>query len=182
MQPMLDDLALPQVQEIVTKDRRALAEHKPPGMEGSLLQNLGRRPTEVVLRGVASGPEARSFVEGLDAKFRAGEPVTFTADIVADSQIEQMLIDDLNFEELAGKPQRYEYRLTLQQHIEPVEPEDASLLDSDILDQASDLIDDLVEGLDLALPFSSGLERFVSPLSDLLGRLRTLGSASDSNP
>ncbi len=178
MQPLLDDLALPQVQEIDTRDRRALAEHKPPGMEGSLLQNLGRRPTEVVLRGVASGPDSLSFVESLDAKFRVGDPVPFIADIVADSQIEQMLIDDLSFEELAGKPQRYEYILTLKQHIEPVEPDDASLLDSDLLDQATDLIDDLVEGLDLALPFSTGLERFVDPLGKLLGRLRKLGSAS----
>ena len=37
MNPMLDDLALPQVQEIAVIERRTLAEHKPPGMDGSLL-------------------------------------------------------------------------------------------------------------------------------------------------
>ncbi len=171
MRPMLDDLELPQVQEIATHDRRALAEHKPPGMAGSLLQNMGRRPTRLVLWGVATGPEALDFVEQLDGKYRAGEPVPFTADIVAEAEIEEMVIDNLQWQELAGKPERFAYVLTLREYIEPVEPEDTSFLDTDILDEAQDLIDDLVDGLDIGLDFVTGLERFVSPLGDLLARL-----------
>jgi hypothetical protein len=67
---MLDDQELSNVQEIATHDRRVLAEHKPPGMAGSLLQNMGRRPTRLVLWGVAVGPEALDFVGKLDEKFR----------------------------------------------------------------------------------------------------------------
>jgi hypothetical protein len=173
VRPMIDDLELPQVQEIRTQDRRALAEHRPPGMDGSLLQNLGRGPTRLALSGVASGPEARAFVERLDGKFRSGEAVTFTADIVADSEIETMKIDDLKVQELAGRPDRFAYVLTLREFIEPVEPEDASFLDSDILDEAQGLVDGLVEGLDLGLDFASGLDRFVPQLTDLLGRLQS---------
>ena len=172
MRPMLDDLELPQVQEIATHDRRVLAEHKPPGMAGSLLQNMGRRPAHLVLWGVAAGPEALEFVEELDGKFRAGEPVAFVADIVADAEIEEMIIDDLKWQELAGKPQRFAYVLTLREYIEPVEPEDTSFLDADILDDAQNLIDDLVDGLDIGLDFATGLERFLSPLGDLLARLQ----------
>src|SRR2546427_6263143 len=98
---MIDDLELPQVQEIETKDRRTLAEHKPPGMDGSVLQNLGRRSTRIELFGVASGPDARAFVEKLDGKFRAGTPVPFAADIVADAEIQQVLIDDLSVQDVA---------------------------------------------------------------------------------
>jgi len=172
MRPILDDLELPQVQEIATHDRRVLAEHKPPGMAGSLLQNMGRRPAHVVLWGVAAGPETLEFVEELDGKFRAGEPVPFIADIVADAEIEQMVIDDLKWQELAGKPQRFAYVLTLREYIEPVEPEDTSFLDEDILDDAQNLIDDLVDGLDIGLDFATGLEQFVSPLGNLLARLQ----------
>ena len=82
MRPMLDDLELPQVQEIATYDQRMLAEHKPPGKAGSLLQNMGRRSTQLVLWGVASGADAQKFVEQLDGKFRAGDPVPFTAEAV----------------------------------------------------------------------------------------------------
>lgn len=172
MRPMLDDLELPQVQEIATHDRRVLAEHKPPGMAGSLLQNMGRRPAHLVLWGVATGPEALDLVEELDGKFRAGEPVAFVADIVADAEIEEMVIDDLKWQELAGKPQRFAYVLTLHEYIEPVEPEDTTFLDEDILDNAQNLIDDLVDGLDIGLDFATGLERFLSPLGDLLARLQ----------
>ena len=172
MHPMLDDLELPQVQEITTYDRRMLAEHKPPGMAGSLLQNLGRRPGSLVLWGVKTGPDALDFIEDLNGKFRSGDPLPFVADIVTDAAIEQMIIDDLQWQELAGKPDRYAYVLTLREYIEPVEPEDTSFLDSDILDDAQGLIDDLINGLDIGLDFATGLEQFVGPLTDLLGRVQ----------
>jgi hypothetical protein len=176
---MLDDLELPQVQEITSYDQRVLVEHKPPGMAGSLLQNMGRRPTRLALWGVVTGAEALDFVEKLDGKFRAGEPVPFTADIVADAEIEQMVIDDLRWEELAGKPERYAYVLTLREFIEPVEPEAAPLVDASIVEDAQSAIDDLAAGignLDLGLDFATGLERFISPLSDLLSRLTQLNA------
>jgi hypothetical protein len=171
MRPMLDDLELPHVQEIATYDRRALAEHKPPGMDGSLLQNMGRRPARLVLWGVAAGPEVLEFVETLEGKYRAGDPLPFIADIVAEAEIDRMVIDDLQWQELAGKPERVAYVLTLREYIEAAEPEDTSFVDSEILDEAQDLIDDLVEGLDIGLDFATGLEQFVAPLGDLLARL-----------
>lgn len=172
MQPMLDDIELPQVQEITTYDRRMLAEHKPPGMDGSLLQNLGRRPVHLTLWGVKTGADALEFVEELEQKYREGRPVPFVPDIIADAEIEEMIIDDLQWQELAGKPDRYSYVITLREYIEPVEPEDASFLEEDLLGDAGDLFDDLVDGLDIGLDFATGLEQFVAPLGDMLARLR----------
>ncbi len=177
MRPMLDDLELGQVQEVSTYERRTLAEHKPPGMSGSLLQNLGRRPTRLVLWGVAVGPDALSFTQKLDEKFRAAKPVSFTADIVKDAEIELVFIEDLKIQQLAGKPERFAYLLTLREFIEPVEPEDVSPLNTDILSDAQGLMDDLIAGLDIGLDFPTGLEQFVSPLSDLLGRLQTFNKS-----
>lgn len=168
MRPMLDDIELPQVQEIAAYERRALAEHRSPGMEGSLLQNLGRRPARLVLQGVATGPEALEFVEELDGKFRAGEKVTFISDIVAEAEVEEMVIDDLRWQELAGKPERFAYVLTLREYIEPIEPEDTSFVDADILGEAEELMDLITEGLALLDPLS----RFVSLLASLHEELR----------
>lgn len=179
MRPMLDTLELPHVQEIGTRERRALAEHRAPGMDGSFLQNLGRAPTRVTLWGVAAGPEALDFVERLDALFKRGEPVPFVADIVADAEIQEVLIEDFKSQEVAGRPDRFAYLLTLNEHLEPTEPEDASLLDGDILDDATGLIDDLVDGLDLGLDFNTGLQRFVDPLSREIERLRAFRTALD---
>lgn len=172
MRPMLDDLELPQVQEIASYDRRALAEHKPPGMAGSLLQNMGRRPARLALWGVAAADDALDFVEKLNELFKAGEPVPFIADIIADAEIEQVVIDDLQWQELAGKPDRYAFILTLREYIEPVEPEDTSLVDDVIGDDVTGLMEDLATGLDLMPFFSSGLERFIDPLTNLLGRVQ----------
>jgi hypothetical protein len=172
MRPMIDDLELPQVQEIDLLEHRNLAEHRAPGMDGSLLQNLGRSPASLALWGVATGAGALDFAEQLDAKFRAGEPVSFIADIVEDTEIERMVIDDLRFQELAGKPARAAFALTLREHIEPAEPAAASPLDGDLLEDARGLVDGLVDGLDFGFDFASGLERFVGPLQGLLQRLQ----------
>ncbi len=179
MRPMLDDIELPQVQEIRSVEKRVLAEHKPPGMQGSLLQNMGRRPMRLLLSGVKTGPDVLDFVEQLDGKFKHGEPLSFVADIVTDTEIEQIVIDDLKWQELAGKPQRYAYVLVLREYIEPTEPEDVSALDANIGDAAQGLMDDLIEGLDLGLNLPTGLDQFVSPLSDLLGRLQKFRAAVD---
>ena len=179
MRPMLGDIELPQVQEIRSVEKRVLVEHKPPGMEGGLLQNMGRRPMRLLLSGVKTGPDVLDFVEQLDDKFKEGEPISFVADIVTDTGIEQIVIDDLKWREVAGKPQCYAYVLVLREYIEPTGPEDASVLDPDITDEAQGLMDDLVDGLDLGLDLPTGLDQFVSPLSDLLGRLQEFRSAID---
>jgi hypothetical protein len=164
MRPMLDGLELPLVQEISSYDRRTLAEHKPPGMSGHLLQNLGRRPARLVLWGVAAGPDAPGIIEELEKKFRAAKPVPFTADIAKDSEIELMLIDDLKLQELAGKPDRIGYQLTLREFIEPVEPAIAGpSLDTDILGDALNQLDNLTSGLEV-----------LTQLSDVIARLAKL--------
>lgn len=174
---MLDNLELPLVQEVNTLERRALAEHKPPGMDGSLLQNLGRRPFRLALWGVAAGAEAASFVEQLDGKYREGKPVPFTSDIVADAQLEQVVIQELRVQELAGRPERFAYVLTLCEYIEPAEPQAAPALDGDILADAQGLMDDILAGLDLGLDFFTGLEQFVPALSGLLAQLAEFNEA-----
>lgn len=172
MRPMLDDLELPQVQEILTAERRVLAEHKPPAMKGSLLQNLGRRPGHLSLWGVATGPESAKTVERLETMFQAGAPVSFTADIVEEMGLEQVVIAGLRVEELAGKPDRYLYVLTLREHAEPVDPAPAPGLDAGLLDQAQGLIDTLAAGLAALPAFTFALQPFIPRLQGILEEIR----------
>jgi hypothetical protein len=173
-QPMLDNLELPLVQEITTHDQRVLSEHKPPGMAGSLLQNMGRRPERIVVWGVATGPTALTTVTALDDKFRAATPVPFTADIVADANIDLVLIEDLKLQELAGKPERFSYVLTLREFIKPVDPAPAAGLDPDILSDALDRVGAIVNAVAAAQSLATGLERFVPVFSNLLTRLQAV--------
>lgn len=179
MRPMLNDNPLPQVQTLKLRDARAIAEHRAPGMDGSYCQNMGRHATVLLVAGVASGPDAMETIEQITETFDAGEPVTFIADIVADAEIEQVIIDDFRLREVAGKPDRFAYALVLREFQEPVEPEEAGLLDDDILSEAQSLTEDLIDGLDLLPAFDTGLERFIEPLGGLLTRLQEL---NNSNP
>jgi hypothetical protein len=172
--PMLDDLALPQVQEITTLDRRALSEHKPPGMAGSLMQNLGRHPLRVVLWGVATGPDSQAFAQKLDDKFRAGKAVPFAADIVTDARLDLVLIEDLRLKELAGSPLRVSYVLTLCEFIKPVPPIAAATtgLDPGIADDALKRLGDIANGIAAAQALTTGLERFLPQFASLLSKLQ----------
>jgi len=171
MRPMLDKTELPQVQQISTLDRRALSEHKPPGMAGSLFQDLGRHPTRLIISGVATGPNALKVVEDLDKKFRAKKPLPFTADIVAAAKIDQMLIENLFVEELAGKPERFAYVLTLDEYIRPTAPQTSPSIDTDIAGDAKSLMDGMLPGLVNGPAIAAGLQKFVTQFSGLLSRL-----------
>ena len=81
MRPMLDDLDLPQVQEIATHDRRVLAEHKPPGMAGSVTSLVfGTQSMFSVLMLAIGGPIADRF--GLPAVFYMLAVTVFIANVV----------------------------------------------------------------------------------------------------
>ncbi len=179
MRPMLAGEELPQVQDLETSDLRAVAEHKAPGKDGSMLQNLGRAPTGVTVRGVATDPTALELVERLKTQLRTGKPLAFVADITDSTSVEEVLLDDVQVRQLAGRPDAYAYVLTLREYIEPVEPADTSALEADILGDAGDLLDGVLDGLDLAVPFATGLDAFVTPLTELLGRLQAFREAID---
>jgi hypothetical protein len=176
IRPMVDDLALPQVQQIVTQDRRRLVEHRAPGMDGSLLQNLGRDAAWVVLQGVATGPDAAPFIASLSEKLRTAAPVAFVADIVADAHIERMVIDDLRVEDIAGAPARLTYTLSLREHPAPP-PTVATSLDPAILGEAADLVSGLVDGLAGATAFAAALADITGTLGDLLQKLQRFREA-----
>lgn len=174
-QPMLDDLALPLVQTITTQDRRALSELKPPGMAGSLLQNLGRQPLRIVVSGVATGTDALAAVQKLDDKFRAGDPLPFVADIVKDADLQQVLIEDLIVTDLAGKPDRRAYVLTLREFIKPVDPAPAATSDSDILGDAADRLNGVVDNIAKIQALATGLEPWITKLTGLLQKVQAAG-------
>jgi hypothetical protein len=140
-------------------------------MAGSLLQNLGRRPTTVRVSGVATGAQALATLQKLDDKFRSGSPVPFVADILADADIQDVLIEDLRVLDLAGKPQRFSYTLTLREFIKPVDPAPTPP-DADIAGDALGRVKDLVDQIPGLPDLTTGLEHFVPQFSSLLARLK----------
>lgn len=141
---MLDDLELQHVQKIEAEDEQVLVQHSVPALEGDFLQDLGRRVTRVTLVGVMTGTEAGNQLKTLRLKFRKAESVSFVEDIATATTVDKVIIEEFGVRELAGKPERYEYVLTLREYNEPPPPVSetpppAPAVDDEVQQQASNI-------------------------------------------
>src|SRR5260370_16985392 len=94
-----------------------------PGLSGDLHQDLGRGAMGLEIIGSLNTDEARDdFLKQIREKFLAGDPVTFVADIIKESQLEQVLIEELEVEEPAADPDSFPYRILLPHYTDPPEP------------------------------------------------------------
>jgi len=162
----------PRIERIASLESRRLAALPVPGLSGDLHQDLGRGAIAVEIVGSLVGDEARDdFLKELREKFLDGSPVDFVADIVKESKLEQVLIEELELEEAAAVPDVFRYRIVLREYTEPPEPPAMEL--GAELDAELDLLADL--GLDmLDLP---AITADVPDVGDLLAPVKT---ASDS--
>jgi len=140
--PMLGDFEIDGIHTIESFERRALAEHRVPGLAGNYLQDMGTEANLVVITGSKSGDDARDdFLQHIRDLFNEGDPVTFTADINTATDLTDVLIEDLQVAEIGGSPDSFRYAITLRKYVKPPEPASTGLLDEGILDDASKLVD-----------------------------------------
>jgi len=169
VRPVIGSWEPKNIERIVSWENRRLAVLPSPGLSGDLHQDLGRGALTVEITGSLSTDEARDeFLKDLRERFLAGEPVDFLADIVKESELEQVLIEALDLEERAGDPDLFRYRIVLREYTEPPEPPG---LGADFgLDVDADLGLDVDLGLDLLdIP---GLMPDVPKIGDLLSPIK----------
>jgi hypothetical protein len=183
---MLDDIALPLVQDVRTREDQALVTHRVPGLDGAAYQHLGRRPAVITVVGMLADDESLAAIEELRGRFKAHAPLPFSADITTATDVREVVIDDLHVTELAGRPQEYRYVLRLLEYVPPPPPAPSAQAPGVDLDAESFLegIGDVLSlpDLDLADPLpplrgllggvtaaSEGLAAALGPLDELLG-------------
>src|SRR6266581_127133 len=148
VRPMLGSWEVPRIERIAAGETRRFAVLAVPGLAGDLHQDLGRSAMVVEISGALYGDEARDeFIKELRTKYLEGEPVSFVADIVKESQLEQVLIESFDLEENSERPDQFFYRLRLREYTEPPEP--PGIGDDFGLDLDADLGLDASLGLDL---------------------------------
>ena len=159
---MIDGWEVPAIETIQSLEARRIARIPVPGLMGDLQQDLGASSAAVEIAGSLHGDDARdSFLEALRERHRAGEPVTFVADITTATELEEVMIEALEVQEVNEWSDSFRYRIVLREYVEPPPP--PGLLD----DLGGDFLDDLAGLADLAL---DGLE-----LPGLLGAVPSLG-------
>jgi hypothetical protein len=172
VKPVLGDWEIPRIASIRTLERRSFAEFEVPGRAGSLFQDLDAAPARVAISGSLYGDEDRDgFVEELRGKFRAGEPVTFVADILTATEVRYVIIEAMRLQESGVRPDQTDYLFVLRESPPPPPPPDPlGGLDSGLLDQADGFLDSVTGALDVidTLGTVPDIGNPVEPLSGLL--------------
>lgn len=115
------------VQELYTEESRTLVQQRVPEQQGSVFQDLGREPVTLVIEGLILGDSALTTLESLRQAHASAEPQSFAADLVAGSDLTEVVIEDFRVRQLAGYQDRYRFTLRLREHIEPPQSSNAAL-------------------------------------------------------
>jgi hypothetical protein len=150
VKPLLGDWEIPNIAGLETLEKRELAELEVPGRIGSLFQDLNAAPTRIAIRGSLYGDERRDeFLTKVREQFRAGEPVTFVADILTATDVQYVLIETMQFAEAGETPDETSFLLLLRESPPPPPPPDPlGGLDAGLLEQAGALVDSVAGALD----------------------------------
>ena len=123
VRPLIGGWSPPSIERIASFESRRLAVLPVPGLSGDLHQDMGRGALAIEIVGSLATDETRdTFLKDIREKFLAGEPVDFVADIAKESELEQVLIEELRFEEVASEADMFRYRIVLREYTEPPEP------------------------------------------------------------
>jgi hypothetical protein len=169
VKPMLGSFELTGIEYVDSSERRALVEHRVPGLAGSYFQDLGTIPNRIVVAGTRHGDEARdAFLAGIRELFNSGQPVTFVADINTATDLVDVVVEDLRVAEVGGGANAFRYALTLRKYVKPPAPAATGLptVDADIVDAARGALN-AVEALDAL----ASLPNLGDPTQPLLGTL-----------
>jgi hypothetical protein len=177
IRPVLGDWEIPRIESIRTLERRSFVELPVPGKAASLYQDLNTEPARIAVEGSLFGDEDRDlFLEEVRGKFRAGEPVTFVADIVTATEIQYVIVEALAFRESGRRPDEIEYSIVLRESPPPPPPEDPLAgLDAGLLDDAASFVDSVTGALDAIDAINA--PDFTDPTPPLAGVLDGVGSA-----
>ncbi|MES0488419.1 MAG: DNA circularization N-terminal domain-containing protein [Leptospirales bacterium] len=142
----LAEIELKRVHRIVTQEPTAFVRHAIPGMDGDMVQNLGRGSVRLLIEGIFYGPEAANDLEKLRGLYRKAQPVEFLAEITGQSYFGEVTLEDYRVWQLASEPDQYSYTLTIAEYLKPPEPETvevpvATEVESQIKDLASKAMD-----------------------------------------
>jgi hypothetical protein len=175
--PMLGDWEVPRVSSMQTQERRELVHLPVAGLPHGVYQRLPARPTRIFLAGSVYGEEiGADFLTKVREKYLAGEPITFVADILNGTDVQYVVIEQLQIDINAALPDQIDYALTLAES--PPPPPPGGLLDGidgGLLDQAQGFLDTATGALD-ALSALGNLPDIGDPTKALSSTLDEVGN------
>jgi hypothetical protein len=184
--PVLDNWEIPRISALQTWQRRELVELAVPGRVGSIFQDLDSEPTRIVIAGSLHREEERDeFLDEVRKKHQAGEPVSFTADLLRATELQYVVIESLLLGQSAELPDQIDFEIVLRESPPPPPPPDPlGGLEDGLLAGAAGLLDSVTGALDAldALGNVPNISDPTPPLRDALagvaGALEGLGTVT----
>lgn len=171
----LGAISLEHLTHVSVHERARVVTHGVPGMDGDLLQVLGRPSVEVEFRGVFYGPDAFSELQMLREAYLGQKPVDFFAESVGEGYFAQVLIASLEVTQRMGYLDQYDYACRVLEYVEPpavmASADPFSALNTGLIDEASGLVDTVQNSLDQ-----------VSKLTDLMSSVPSFGDPTKKLP
>ena len=140
----LAGIRLDHTHKIKTLEGAAFVSHRIPGLEGNVVQDIGRDSVQLQVEGIFYGATSQADMEALRDVYKAREPVDFLAEIVGQAYFGQIILERFQVFQTAEEPDQFNFVLTISEYVEPPEPEQApdfSAVDQDILDEAQAFMD-----------------------------------------
>lgn len=181
-------ISLSRIHRIRTVERADFVRHRVPGLEGDLVQDMGRASVRLNIEGIYYGDAALDDLNALRDIYKARQPVDFLADITGQAYFAQVILEQFEVVQQAGDVAQFSYRLQVAEYVEPPESStDLGLdeVDTDIGLEALDFMDmielpDLLSVPDFGDPTPplsavlDGIKTALQPLNDAAATLDEL--------
>lgn len=82
-------------------------------------KDMGRNASRVIVEGDILGEGAHETVGELRKKYLKGEPLEFVSKSSLESDINKVLIEELDINSVKARPYHFQYRLLLVEYVEP---------------------------------------------------------------
>ena len=162
--PLIGDISLQYGQVIEHALDAGFLPQAIAGLDGAYQQRLSRGSHQIRLIGYLFGAEAKDQLKALQEAAAGGETLTFSADIAAALELQQVVITRFRAREEAGTPNRYRYEIHIVESPPLPPPAQVSAFgglddfgvgdlgfDTDILGDLEDLAGDIAGAVDDAM-------------------------------
>lgn len=165
-------ISLPRIHRIATREQADFISHRIPGLDGNVVQDIGRHSVRLQIEGIFYGATAKDDLEGLRDVYKSREPVDFLADIVGQAYFSQIIVETLEVRQAADEPDQFSYRLTIAEYVPPPQP--AAGFDTPDIDSLLEL--EALDFLDMIqLPDLLSVPGFGDPTEPLQSILDSVG-------
>lgn len=174
-------IKLDRIHSIHTNEQSEWVQHKTPGLDGNLQQNMGRGLVRLNVEGIFFGVEALLRLEKLRKVYLKKEPVDFLAEITGQAYFAQVVLNNLEILQHATEPDQFSFSMVLFEYVPPPKPQIADFagIDASIVSEAAAFMDavnlpDLMGAPDIQNPLPP-IEKIFDELKDSLSEFK--GSA-----